>query len=1030
MNLNGLIPTSDVAGSGNNESIYFLFDRDPLFISTLVVNHIITDDINLNGGDLTTTAGGTILTLNGIPVGLQTITGTAPILVSAGPNPIVSLSTSGVVAGTYPVADVTVNDKGLITFIASGTIPPNNDWSFYPAEQDVNMSLSSIINMAGPINPNDATTKLYVDSNISTVVSNYVDLSTNQTIGGIKTFVSTPQCSVVPIIDTDLTNKLYVDTFVSSFVSTASGAYLPLAGGTMSGAIAMGANDITNAGSLSAGGITESITFGSGLSPMLSVNANAADISLTSYNPVTAMSFTSLGGMNLVGVTDINLTCGDINLSQTDVTSVMNLSAVGGIALVAGVAVGITAGTTIQIVAPGQISIGSGNVLGATTEIEKIEFLDNQIFKQLGGSDIVISDVSSITNTGAGALGNMSIQADQVLSLTSISSNVAISASTSVLLNSKMEIQSDTGKVEFKNAVGTLKGSFGYNVATDFMDLNGSTGVSMTTAAGPINIEPTGGKVNIITNGENIEIIGNTSGGPPGPSFFANINIASADGDITIGGGNIIMNVASGIGTTTINSDTIVTGSFTLSNATPQIIFDTPTATANLAFEPTGSIFGGTTISADTNDFSVKFAPGFGVSMGYYSTISTSYVSGTGPPLFLGEDADTSYSGIYLGGGPSSFLNAIFIDRKDDNDVTNTAASMAFTGGGAVTLESALPTGSITINTLDAAAPISISAGNNFILTTGSTIQMTAGSTIEMTAPGQITIGSGNVLGATTRIENIEFLDNQIFKQVGGSDIIISDVSSITNTGAGPLGNMAIQADQGLSLTSISSSVTISASTILSLTSLATTIRIAPGTSGGNTLPVLITNAGVGGSTNPTLRLENTNTTASAGSGVTLEVFRDDSAGVTGDEIFRLNMFGKNISNAKREYGRITNTIRDPSATLADGALLFTVAENNSMATFFDINGGASRINCLRNFNIQSGSQLISDNSNLTLNVSTSSAAGATLNLITKDNVAGSGAGLTLTGNTLLSATAGGSAGQNLCLTINGTIYKIALLSF
>ena len=44
-------------------------------------------------------------------------------------------------------------------------------------------------------------------------------------------------------------------------------------------------------------------------------------------------------------------------------------------------------------------------------------------------------------------------------------------------------------------------------------------------------------------------------------------------------------------------------------------------------------------------------------------------------------------------------------------------------------------------------------------------------------------------------------------------------------------------------------------------------------------------------------------------------------------------------------------------------------------------------------------------------------------------DLSGSGGGLISTGNTLTAATAGGSAGQHLCLTINGTVYKIALLN-
>jgi len=63
------------------------------------------------------------------------------------------------------------------------------------------------------------------------------------------------------------------------------------------------------------------------------------------------------------------------------------------------------------------------------------------------------------------------------------------------------------------------------------------------------------------------------------------------------------------------------------------------------------------------------------------------------------------------------------------------------------------------------------------------------------------------------------------------------------------------------------------------------------------------------------------------------------------------------------------------------------------------------------------------------LDASTSSGSGA-ITLATKNGVGAlTTTGLILTGDTLTSATAGGSAGQHLRLTINGVQYKIALLN-
>ena len=72
----------------------------------------------------------------------------------------------------------------------------------------------------------------------------------------------------------------------------------------------------------------------------------------------------------------------------------------------------------------------------------------------------------------------------------------------------------------------------------------------------------------------------------------------------------------------------------------------------------------------------------------------------------------------------------------------------------------------------------------------------------------------------------------------------------------------------------------------------------------------------------------------------------------------------------------------------------------------------------------------------LTLNGNTGNilgAASASTNLTTTintgNNVAGSGAGLILNGNTLTTAVPGVPSANYLTLTINGVVYKIALLT-
>jgi hypothetical protein len=127
-----------------------------------------------------------------------------------------------------------------------------------------------------------------------------------------------------------------------------------------------------------------------------------------------------------------------------------------------------------------------------------------------------------------------------------------------------MVLQSNLAKAEFKNAAGVLKGSMGYNVGTDYMDLTGEAGFEIATTAGPINIQPIGGKFIVVTDGENIELAANTSG----LGVFADVVISTSDGDLDIGiGGNIIMNA----GTTGGNITVTAFNDFSLSSTTVKL---------------------------------------------------------------------------------------------------------------------------------------------------------------------------------------------------------------------------------------------------------------------------------------------------------------------------------------------------------------------------------------------------------------------------------------------------------------------------
>jgi len=198
------------------------------------------------------------------------------------------------------------------------------------------------------------------------------------------------------------------------------------------------------------------------------------------------------------------------------------------------------------------------------------------------------------------------------------------------------------------------------------------------------------------------------------------------------------------------------------------------------------------------------------------------------------------------------------------------------------------------------------------------------------------------------------------------------------------------------------------------------------GTSVVNGGSASIIQASAGGTANPALlTLTNTNATGS----VYNEIYKaKPSAGVNGEVLFTQSVYGKDSGNTKQEYTRITHTIRDVTAGAEDGSIEMGCYVNGTFTNLLQLNGNENEINMLKPLDMN-GNNIRTTTGNMAINVASSTTAGATLTLATKDNVAGSGAGLLLTGNTLLSGSASGSSGQHLCLTIGGVVYKIALLN-
>jgi hypothetical protein len=131
------------------------------------------------------------------------------------------------------------------------------------------------------------------------------------------------------------------------------------------------------------------------------------------------------------------------------------------------------------------------------------------------------------------------------------------------------------------------------------------------------------------------------------------------------------------------------------------------------------------------------------------------------------------------------------------------------------------------------------------------------------------------------------------------------------------------------------------------------------------------------------------------------------------------------VRNSTTEYPNVLQLIADPNprAIITGAELKIINAFNTTQQTNFNMSGvgGTMLINNTSSTGL--GGIIIDANS------STSGTATGAITLTTKNGTPSTTTGLILTGTALQSATAGGSAGTHLCITLNGTLYKIALLN-
>lgn len=352
----------------------------------------------------------------------------------------------------------------------------------------------------------------------------------------------------------------------------------------------------------------------------ISINTNAlADIGLSSGQAIAISASTDLTLLSTSGVVKVD-NC-NLDMNGNNVINGDQIELVSDTAQVyLSDATNTPKGSLNYASVNNKISLGAlgtGTVLALTTASADLDLTAVGGHLQLlaTGNPILIA-----TNVdGLGASGNIELTANGTGAISlATGSTVEITGGnldldTNDLINGgnlgaeSMVLTSDLAKAEFRNGLGVLKGSMGYNVGTDFMDLTGSAGFEINTTSGPINITANGDKVNITTNGNNIEIFGNTTA-----SVFADVNIGSSDGDLDIGiGGNIIMNAGTTGGNITItafadfsvSSTTVKLPTLPTASTEYQLFYDTSTKDVSY-----GPAFPAITVQAATGTIALTAA--------------------------------------------------------------------------------------------------------------------------------------------------------------------------------------------------------------------------------------------------------------------------------------------------------------------------------------------------------------------------------------------------------------------------------------
>lgn len=329
---------------------------------------------------------------------------------ATGPDGTAATVTIGVTSTLPPGSSANVNNTGTpLNAILNFAIPQGetgstgdvSSWSDYPATQTVDYADNSLTNVAG----------------ISAPLGLNVDILTGNLNMAVKGMAGTFKFSGgdMDLSGQSVTNTSGMSGDNLSLVSTTGNINLTPLNPTdpkvsiLGGDLDMNGGDILNAGSISTSGVANSVTLGGYVppaAPLALFQAIASDVVLSHINPLTELSIKAVEDARIEATDgDLNLIGNDVNVASTGLTSALNITAAGvlqntatlAINNTAGAGFAVQAGGLISLLTLGSIEIGSGNVLGTTTNIEHVDFKDNVISKS-ESADLEILNVSKLNN--------------------------------------------------------------------------------------------------------------------------------------------------------------------------------------------------------------------------------------------------------------------------------------------------------------------------------------------------------------------------------------------------------------------------------------------------------------------------------------------------------------------------------------------------------------------------------------------------------------------------------------------------------